>query len=217
MTTRLTTRPEYLRVARPRLAVLLLACATGLGACTAPPRASKPVAPTAPPAPVNEAPPPAPTPPPPPAPPAELAAEARWLQEWFGNTPVKVSLDDQGLVRLSVPAVHAFASGATAPKPALKAVLDRVIQSLVRKPNAKVTVTVPSGVAGREAAVRKHFTSQGLAAWRVSVQGSSPDADTEMLISPGQAPVRTVEDDKLPPPPAPKPVKPAPPRPAASR
>ena len=130
--------------------------------------------------------------------------------------PLRV--DDQGLVRLSVPGAHSFAAGVATPKPALKAVLDRVAQSLGRKPNAKVLVTVPSGATGREAAVRSHLLAQGLAAWRISVLAGS-NAATELVLSPGQAPVRQVDDDKLPPPPppTPKPVKPAPPRAAASR
>lgn len=216
------TRPHTPAHSPSPLAALLLTAA--LAACTststAPPRPAKPAAP----APAPQAPattvvvaPPAAPQPQPPAPPPELAPEARWLQEWFGATPVKVVLDEQGLVRLNVPAAHAFAAGAPAPKPALKAVLDRVVQSLGRKPNAKVAVTVPAGVPGREAAVRSQLTGQGVAGWRVSVQAGNASGDTEMLISPGQAPVRKVDDDKLPPPPAPKPVKPAPPRPAASR
>lgn len=216
---RSTTRPRA-----ARLAALWLA--TGLAACTSTPpqRPAKPAAPA--PAPQTPAttvvaPPPAAPPQQPQAAPPELAPEAHWLQEWFGATPVKVVLDDQGLVRLTVPAVHAFTAGAAAPKPALKAVLDRVAQSLSRKPNAKVAVSVAPGVPGREAAVRSHLAGQGVAVWRVSVQNSTGGADaaTEMVISPGQSAVRKVEDDKLPPPPAPtpKPVKPAPPRPAASR
>lgn len=203
-----------------RLAVLALAA--GLAGCTTPPpprpqATTKPAAPAPhPPAAAPQAPPPA-TPPAPPPPPPELAPEARWLNDWFGSTPVSVALDDQGLVRLSVPGAHSFAAGVAAPKPALKAVLDRVAQSLGRKPNAKVVVTVPSGATGREAAVRSHLLAQGVAAWRISVLAGT-NAATELVLSPGQAPVRQVDDDKLPPPPAPtsKPVKPAPPRAAAS-
>lgn len=220
---RLTLRPLP-PLLTPRRTALLLAAALSACTSTAPTRPpNRPAAAQGPQAPattVVAAPPAAPQPQAP-APPPELAPEARWLQDWFGATPVKVALDEQGLVRLHVPAAHAFASGAPAPKPALKAVLDRVVQSLGRKPNAKVAVTVPAGVPGREAAVRSHLTGQGVAAWRVSVQAGTGGADaaTEIVVSPGQAPVRRVEDDKLPPPPAPtpKPVKPVPPRAAASR
>jgi outer membrane protein OmpA-like peptidoglycan-associated protein len=196
--------------------------AAGLAACTStPPHPSsgKPATATQP---ANQAPqapqPGPPSPPAPPPPPPELAPETRWLHEWFDGTPVTVAQDDQGLVHLRVPAAHAFSAGSPTPKPALKAVLDRVAQSLSRHPQAKVTVTVPTGVPAREAAVRKYLLGQGLAAWRISVQAGT-DAATELLLSPGQAPVRRLDDDKLPPPPppAPKPLKPAPPQPAASR
>jgi len=194
--------------------------AAGLAACTSTPphpRSTKPATATQP---ANQAPaqapqPAPPSPPAPPPPPPELAPEARWLHEWFDGTPVTVAQDDQGLVRLSVPAAYAFSAGSATPKPPLKAVLDRAAQSLSRHPQAKVTVTVPTGVPAREAAVRTHLLGQGLAAWRISVQAGT-DAATELLLSPGQAPVRRLDDDKLPPPP-PKPVKPAPPRAAASR
>lgn len=210
-------RMPHLLIGR-RLAALALAA--GLAGCTTPPprpqATTKPAAPAPhPPAAAVQAPVPA-MPPAPPPPPPELAPEARWLNEWFGSTPVTVTLDDQGLVRLSVPGAHSFAAGAASPKPALKAVLDRVAQSLGRKPNAKVMVTVPPGATGREAAVRSHLLAQGLAAWRISVLAGA-NAATELVLSPGQAPVRQVDDDKLPPPPAPKVVKPAPPRAAASR
>lgn len=200
-----------------RLAGLLLAASMAACTSTAPhPRAPKPTAPTpAQPAAPAPAPPP-PSTPAPPLPPPELAPEARWLHEWFDATPVRVALDDQGLVHLNVPASYAFNAASPAPKPPLKAVLDRVAQSLARKPQAKVAVTVPSGTNGREAAVRSHLLAQGVAAWRISVQSGS-DPATELVLSPGQAPVRKLDDDKLPPPPAPKPVKPAPPRAAASR
>ena len=203
-----------------RLAALSLA--VGLAACTSTPQrphaTAKPAAatPAQPAAPAQTPGATPPAPPAPPAPPPELAPEARWLHEWFDGTPVAVALDDQGLLRLSVPAAYAFTAGSPTPKPPLKAVLDRVAQSLGRKPQAKVAVTVPAGATGRESAVRAYLLGQGLAAWRVTVQ-SGGEAATELVLSPGQAPVRKLDDDKLPPPPAPKPVKPAPPRAAASR
>jgi hypothetical protein len=129
---------------------------------------------------------------------------------------VNVALDDQGQVRLSVPAAYGFNPGASAPKPPLRAVLERVAQSLGRHPNAKVLVEVPPGVAARDAAVRSHLQTLGMSGWRVSVQAGR-EASTNLVLSPGQAPVRRLDDDKLPLPPPAKPVKPAPPRAAASR
>jgi hypothetical protein len=203
-----------------RMASLLLAASLAACTSTAPrPHGTKPTPPApAQPAAPAPAPPPPPDTPAPPAPPPELAPEARWLHEWFDATPVRVALDEQGWVHLNVPASYAFNAASPTPKPPLKAVLDRVAQSLARKPQAKVAVTVPSGANGREAAVRSHLLAQGVAAWRISVQSGSNPA-TELVLSPGQAPVRKLDDDKLPPPPAPapKPVKPAPPRAAASR
>ena len=62
-----------------------------------------------------------------------LAGEGRWLRSLFSGTPVGIADEPHGVLRLTVPLAHGFEPASAAPKPALKAVLDRVGQSLLRQ------------------------------------------------------------------------------------
>ncbi len=117
---------------RTALGLGLLAGLAALTACQSPrpsPAAGGPAAPAAPSASSPAAPPPAGLPAD-----APLAAEARWLGELFGGTPVQVSGERDGSVRLSVPLKFAFEASAVAPRPPLQAVLDKLSLSLKRQP-----------------------------------------------------------------------------------
>lgn len=190
----------------------LSACALlGLVACgsIAPPpsppgpAAPKPGLPSRPPTPAPEPRPPAPPPPPP------LAAESRWLNELFGATPVRVRDEADGSVMVQVPMVHAFEGAGTSPKPAMKAVLDRLSQSLLRQPTARLMVEAPAP-SSRAAALRAHLLSRGIAAWRVSTSVAAAEAPAVLLrLQPGAASVLRLDDASLPPPAAGT-VRPAP-------
>lgn len=120
-----------------------------------------------------------------------LAGEARWLTELFAGTPVQVVGERDGSVRLNVPMKYAFdpvpASGsvpatATAPKPPLQAVLDKLSQSLKRQPTAKLQAAAPAGPrsAERLAALRSHLANRGVPNWRVAA--ATPPTDDQVLL-----------------------------------
>src|SRR5262245_5097373 len=85
---------------------------------------------------------------------APLASEARWLSELFAGTPVQVVGEADGSVRIQVPLKYAFDPGtpttvpSSTPKAPLQAVLDKVSQSLKRRPAAKLQAVSPGPSAG---------------------------------------------------------------------
>lgn len=122
---------------------------------------------------------------------APLAGEARWLTELFAGTPVQVVGERDGSVRVNVPMKYAFdpvpASGtppatATAPKPPLQAVLDKLSQSMKRQPTAKLQAAAPAGPrsAERLAALRSHLANRGVANWRVAA--ATPPTEDQVLL-----------------------------------
>lgn len=134
--------------------------------------------------------------------PAPLSSEARWLREWFGGTPVTISDEAGGVVRLDVPQVNAFDGASKDPKPALKAVLDRLAQSLQRQPSARLQLSLPGPLATvRGQALRNHLLAQGLAGWRVALLPAlPPDRALSLRLLPGNLPVLRLDDGALPPP-----------------
>lgn len=164
-----------------------LTVALALGAC-----ASQPGTPARPPAPVTQAGPAATQPseraPTPtagadgkPAPVSNtLAAERRYLQDWFGGTPVTIDLDREGVLRVDVPLQNAFDIGQHRPKPALGKVLEHVATSLRRVPAARVAVTAPDDpgrsnaalVERRLTAVRDAIAARGVNAIRLNAGGA---------------------------------------------
>lgn len=183
---------------RPCLALPTLCAALLLAACGSQPPApvvkARPTLPTWPGSP-PAAPPAAPPPPAvtqPVAPPASvapatvapspLAAESRWLRELFGGTPVAVADEADGAVLLTVPMTYAFdATGAAAPKAPLKAVLDRVSQSLLRQPNARIQIGAPEpGSAMRSSAMRNQLLSKGVVTTRTAML-TTDDANSVVL------------------------------------
>lgn len=182
-------RTSAIRLSWPRLGqaatvVMLLA---GLQACQTPMSSSSSPGSTVPGGPLTEdsaAKPPLPAEVP-------LAGEARWLAELFAGTPVQVVSERDGSVRLNVPMKYAFdpvpASGtapatATAPKPPLQAVLDKLSQSLKRQPTAKLQAAAPAGPrsAERLAALRSHLANRGVPNWRIAA--AAPPTDDQVLL-----------------------------------
>ncbi len=169
-------------MSRPQL---LLACALPLllSACAGPGPAvpSRPAAPAA----------PTPTSPTAPggepgsaacpgAPPSTpLAMEQRFLEDWFRGTPVVIASQPPTTLQLDVPLAHSFDAGKADVKPALNAVLERVAQSLLRHPGARIAVTAPADATGpaalaqaRAQRVRDNLSARGIAATRVSMAES---------------------------------------------
>jgi hypothetical protein len=132
---------------------------------------------------------------------APLAAEARWLGELFGATPVQVSGERDGSVRLTVPMKFAFEASAAVPKPPLQAVLDKLALSLKRQPAARLQVAPPAGATAtaRLAAIRSHLAGQGIATWRVAAAGAAPDDPLWLRLLPPTAGLKRLDDSAVPP------------------
>lgn len=160
-----------------------------------------------------------PLPPPPPmqAPPprvepapSPLATEQRWLQQWFGGTPVTIVGHDDGAVQVDVPLTYAFDAGRATVKPPLAAVLDRVATSLLRQPTARLQVAAPSDASGavalsveRVQSVREYLVGKGVKAFRITAPATpSTAAPVQLRLIPGAAPVSRLDDRSLPPPPS---------------
>ena len=107
--------------------------------------------------------------------PAALAAERKWLQSWFQGTPVIIEQRSDGTVSVDVPREFCFDPGSSSVKPALAAVLNKVAESLLRTPLARLPVlAAPEDAAGTEALalqravqVQKHLLARGVPAARL--------------------------------------------------
>jgi hypothetical protein len=113
--------------------------------------------------------------------PQSIAAEQRWLRALFNGTPVTVEDEWSGALRVEVPLVHSFDDNSAMPKRPLKAVLDKVSQSLLRQLPMQVQVGTP-GPAAKErfAALRKHLNANGVAMPRIVAIADEP-AGTVLL------------------------------------
>lgn len=147
----------------------------------------------------------APRPAPAPAP-SPLAAEQRWLDDWFRGTPVSIALQAPATLAVDVPPAHSFEPGSAAPKAALVAVLDRVAESLRRQATTRITIATASDVGGapalaqtRAQRVRDHLVSRHIAATRVStLPGSTAGAGVQLRIVLPPAPIARLDDASLP-------------------
>lgn len=140
-------------------------------------------------------------PPPPAAAPAApkvspLASEQRWLAQWFEGTPVAIQSAPDGSLQLTVPTVHSFDQKSTTPKPALKAVLDKVGQSLKRKPTTRLAIAAPgqTGTARAQAA-RQHVVARGVAKHRVTAAPTEVDS-VVLRLSLAPAPIGRLNDSR---------------------
>jgi hypothetical protein len=128
-----------------------------------------------------------------------LAAEVTWMKQLFEGTPVAVVAEDGGAMRVDVPLTFAFDDKSSTPKAPLRAVMDKVAQSLARQASAKVHVATPGPVA-RGAAMRTYLIGRGVVGLRVVVV-TPPVADAVMLrVVPGPVAIDRLDDRALPPP-----------------
>jgi outer membrane protein OmpA-like peptidoglycan-associated protein len=99
-----------------------------------------------------------------------VAAERQWLQSWFEGTPVRIEQRGATAFSIEVPREFSFDAGRSVVKPPLGAVLDKLAQSLQRKPAARVELLAAPGddAAGSSLAlrragnVRKHLLARGV-------------------------------------------------------
>ena len=125
-----------------------------------------------------------PTPTQPPTPPATtpaqrnsaVAIERQWLQSWFEGTPVRIEQRSESSFSVDVPRQFCFEAGRSDLEPALATVLDKVAQSLQRKPALRLQLLAAPGDAAaatplaqqRAANVRKHLLARGVSSERLA-------------------------------------------------
>ncbi|MDP2032248.1 MAG: hypothetical protein Q8K29_02430 [Polaromonas sp.] len=189
-------------------ATLWLVAALALAGCAsvAPPRASSP--PPAVPAPGAPVPAPGPAAVPPGAPAAPtapgavpnartagaevLAIEQRWLQDWFRGTPVRIAQRSDGTLTVDVPREFSFDAGRSQVKPALAAVLDKVAETLRRRPTTHLTLLAaptdpasgspPTLALQRAAGVQRHLRDRGVAPARLGAPLADGSAAVQLRI-----------------------------------
>jgi hypothetical protein len=169
---------------RPALCVLLAAIVAGCAAPTQVPPGT----------------PPATEPPPRPGqpPPNVLAAEVTWMKQLFDGTPVTIASESDGAMRVDVPMQFSFDDKSNAPKPPLRAVMDKVAVSMARQPSTKVHLATP-GAPARGAAMRSYLQSRGVIGLRVTVLAPPPGDAVTLRVVPGPVAIDKLEDKNLPP------------------
>jgi outer membrane protein OmpA-like peptidoglycan-associated protein len=175
---------DRFRCAGGAAATWTLAALLALQGCASTSTPSKPEAPA----------PAGPTAPPkvstPPARNATVAVERQWLQSWFQGTPVRIEQRSEASFSVEVPREFCFEVGRAEVKPALGAVLDKVAQSLQRKPALRMPLlAAPADASGtaslaqqRAGNVRKHLISRGVSAEQLAPPSVSQMAAVQLRI-----------------------------------
>lgn len=122
--------------------------------------------------------------------PTEMTIERKWLQSWFQGTPVRVGQRVDGAVTVDVPREFCFDPGRSSVKPPLAAVLDKVAESLRRRPLAYLAlVAAPADAKGAEplalqraAQVRQYLRSRGVASARLGPPSAAAAAAVELRL-----------------------------------
>ena len=121
---------------------------------------------------------------------AALAVERQWLQSWFEGTPVVIAQRPDGTVTVQVPREFSFDPGRSRVKPALAAVLDKVAESLRRRPRTHLALLAAPGdtadtaplAAQRALKVRSHLLSRGVPAARIGKPTATATAAVQLQI-----------------------------------
>jgi len=121
---------------------------------------------------------------------AELTVEQQWLDSFFRGTPVQVRQRDDGALWVDVPREFCFDAGRSNVKPALAAVLDKVAESLRRRPGAIVTLlAAPDDRPGstplalqRAAQVHKHLRDRGVPLARLGEPTAASGGGVQLRI-----------------------------------
>ncbi len=133
------------------------------------------------------------------APPNVLAAEVNWMRQLFDGTPVVIASEPDGSMRVDVPLTFSFDDKSNAPKPPLRAVMDKVAQSMARQASAKLHLATP-GPAARSAAMRSYLQGRGVIGLRVVVLAPPPGDAVMLRVVPGPVAIDKLDDRNLPPP-----------------
>ncbi len=133
------------------------------------------------------------------APPNVLAAEVAWMRQLFDGTPVVIASEPDGAMRVDVPLTFSFDDKSNAPKPPLRAVMDKVALSMARQASSKVHLSTPGPVA-RGAAMRRYLQGRGVIGLRVVVLTPTQGDAVMLRVVPGPVAIDKLDDDRLPPP-----------------
>jgi outer membrane protein OmpA-like peptidoglycan-associated protein len=120
-----------------------------------------------------------------------LSVERQWLQSWFEGTPVRIEQRSESSFSVEVPREFCFDAGRSDIKPPLAAVLDKLAQSLQRKPAMRVQLLAAPGDAGAAPAlaqqradnVRKHLVSRGVSSGQLAAPGIAGAAAVQLRIA----------------------------------
>jgi hypothetical protein len=132
-------------------------------------------------------------------PPNVLAAEVTWLKQLFDGTPVAIASEADGSMRVDVPMTFSFDDKSNAPKPPLRAVMDKVAVSMARQASTKVHLATP-GPAARGAAMRSYLQGRGVIGLRVVVLAPPSGDAVTLRVVPGAVAIDKLDDKNLPPP-----------------
>jgi hypothetical protein len=133
------------------------------------------------------------------APPNVLAAEVAWMKQLFDGTPVGIASEPDGSMRVDVPMTFSFDDKSNAPKPPLRAVMDKVAVSMARQASTKVHLASPGPVA-RGAAMRSYLQGRGVIGLRVVVLAPTQSDAVTLRVVPGPVAIDKLDDKNLPPP-----------------
>jgi hypothetical protein len=119
-----------------------------------------------------------------------LATEKHWLLSWFRGTPVRIRQQADGALLVDVPREYCFDPGARQVKPPLAAVLDKVAESLRRRPAAGVSLlAAPADRGGgtplalqRAAQLQRHLRDRGVPLARLVEPSSTTAAAVQLRI-----------------------------------
>ena len=125
-----------------------------------------------------------------------VAIEQQWLLSFFSGTPVAIERSDDGALTITVPAEFCFDARSAVIKPPLEKVLEKLAQSLRRRPLFTVaTVEAPaeapndSGLALRRArAVQQRLRTLGVDPRRFARVGTATAAELRLQLRSDSSP-----------------------------
>lgn len=121
-----------------------------------------------------------------------LAVEQQWLDSFFRGTPVALRQQPDGLLAVDVPREFCFDAGRADIKPPLAAVLDKVAQSLRRRPNVRLVLlnapddgsTATRLAQQRGEQVLRHLRERGVGPAQLSAARGSGAAAVQLRLGP---------------------------------
>ncbi len=120
-----------------------------------------------------------------------LDIERQWLQSWFDGTPVRIAQQGADAVSIDVPLEFSFEAGRSKVEAPLAAVLDKLSESLRRRPKLQLQRIAAPGDASthsplaeqRAHQVRRQLLSKGVPAWQLGPPTVSTDKAVQLRIA----------------------------------